>query len=56
MVKRELHVVNGKVPQHIPFHSFVGFIKDLGFRSIILKCDNEPNTKAVQDVVIHACV
>ena len=24
---------------------FVGFIKDLGFRRIILKCDDEPNTK-----------
>ena len=23
---------------------------------IILKCDNEPSTKALQDVVIHACV
>ena len=32
-----------------------GFIKDLGFRSIILKCDNEPSTKALQDAVIHAC-
>ena len=34
----------------------VGFIKDLGFRRVILKCDNEPSTKAVQDGVIHACV
>ena len=34
----------------------VGFIKDLGFRRIILKCDNEPSTKALQDAVIHACV
>ena len=34
----------------------MGFIKDLGFRSIILKCDNEPTTKALQDAVIHACV
>ena len=34
----------------------VGFIKDLGFRRIILKCDDEPNTKALQDAVIHACV
>ena len=31
-------------------------MKDLGFRRIILKCDNEPSTKALQDVVIHACV
>ena len=32
------------------------FIKDLGFRRIILKCDNETSTKALQDAVIHACV
>ena len=34
----------------------VGSIQDLGFRRIILKCDNEPSTKALQDAVIHACV
>ena len=34
----------------------VGFIKDLGFRRIILKCDNEPSTKALQVAVIQACV
>ena len=33
----------------------VGFIKDLGFRSIILTCDNEPSTKSLQDAVVHAC-
>ena len=33
----------------------VGFIKDIGFRKMILKCDNEPSTKAFQDAVIHAC-
>ena len=39
------------------FISFlVGFIKDLGFHRIILKCDNEPSTKALQFSVIHACV
>ena len=32
------------------------FIKDLGTRRIILKCDNEPSSKAVQDAVIQACV
>ena len=32
----------------------VGFIKDLVFRRIILKCDNEPSTKSVQDAVVHA--
>ena len=34
----------------------VGFIKDLGFRRVILKCDNEPSTKSLQDAVIHACL
>ena len=34
----------------------VGFIKDLGFRRIILKCDGQPGTKALQDAVIQACV
>ena len=33
----------------------VDFIKDLVFRSIILKDDNEPSAKEVQDAVIHAC-
>ena len=32
----------------------VGFIKDL--RRIMLKCVNEPSTKALQDAAIHACV
>ena len=34
----------------------VGVIKDLGFRRIILKCDNEPSTKVLQDAVIQAGV
>ena len=34
---------------------FVGFIRDLGFRRIILKCDTEPSTRSLQDVVIQAC-
>ena len=34
----------------------VGFIKDLGFRRILFKCDNEPSTEALQDAVIQACV
>ena len=33
----------------------VGFIKGLGFRRTILKCDNAPSTNAHQDAVIHAC-
>ena len=41
-------------PHSISF--LVGFIKDLGFRRTILKCDHEPRTKALQDAVIHACV
>ena len=44
----------GPTAYSIPF--LVGFIKDLGFRRIILKCDDEPSTKALQDAVIHACV
>ena len=31
-------------------------MQDLGFRRIILKCDNEPSTKALQDAVIRVCV
>ena len=46
MVKRERRVT-------AYFISFLlGFIKDLGFRRIILKCDNEPSAKALQDAVI----
>ena len=29
----------------------VGFVKDIGCRRIILICDNEPSTKALQDAV-----
>ena len=32
----------------------MGFIKDLDFRRIILKCDNEPSTKSLQDAVLPA--
>ena len=52
MAKLERHVVNGKVPLHTPF--LVGFIKDLGFRRIILKCDSEPSTKSLADAVVQA--
>ena len=48
--------MNGKVPQHTPFHFMLVSSKDLGFRRIILKCDHEPSTKALQDAVIHASV
>ena len=45
-----------KGPTAYSISFLVGFIKDLGFRRIILKCDNEPSTKALQEAVIHACV
>ena len=45
-----------KGPTTYSISLLVGFIKDLGFRRIILECDNEPSTKALQDAVIHACV
>ena len=53
MLKLERHVVKGKALQHIPF--LVCFIKDLGCRRIILKCDSEPSTRSLQDAVIQAC-
>ena len=34
----------------------VDFVKNVGFRRIILKCDNEPSMKALQDAMIHSCV
>ena len=53
MVTREQLVANGNVPQHAPF--LVGFFNDLGVRRIILKCDNEPSTKSLQNAVVQAC-
>ena len=44
-----------KRPTAYSISLLVGFIKDLGFRRIILKCDDEPSTKALQDAVIQAC-
>ena len=35
---------------------FLGFVEDLGFHRVILKCDSEPSTKSLQDAVIHACL
>ena len=55
MVKRERRVVNGKGPTAYSISFLVGFIKDLGFCRIILFCDNEPSTKALQDAAIHVC-
>ena len=56
MVKREVHVVNGEFPTANSISFLVGFIKDLVFHRIILKLDNEPSTKALQDALIHAYV
>ena len=43
-----------KGPTAYSISFLVGFIKNLVFRRIILKCDNEPSTKALTDAVIHA--
>ena len=56
MVIRERRVVNGKVPQHTPFHFLLVSSKIMAFAGSFLKCDNGPSTKALQDAVIHACV
>ena len=39
-----------KVPTTCSTAFLVGFIKDIGFRRIILKCDHKPSTKALQRV------
>ena len=44
-----------KGPTAYSISFLVGFIKDLGFRRITLKCHNELSAKALQDAVIHAC-
>ena len=48
--------MKGKLPQHTLFQFLLVSSKILGFRRIMLECDYEPNTKALQDAVIHACV
>ena len=55
MVKTGATCCERKGPTAYSISFLVGFIKDLGFRKIILICDNEPSTKALQDAVIHAC-
>ena len=45
-----------KGPTAYSISFLVGFLRDLGFRRIILKCDNQPSTIALQYSVIHACV
>ena len=55
MVKRDRHVVTGKVPTAYSISFLVGFHQILVFCRIIWKCDNEPSTKALQGAVIHAC-
>ena len=47
VVKRWRLVVNGKVPQHTPFH-FLSHQQNLGFLRFILKCDSEPSTKSLR--------
>ena len=51
MVKR----CERKGPTACSISFLVGFIKDLGFRRIMLKCDDEPSTKPLQDALIQAC-
>ena len=45
-----------KGPTAYSISFLVGFVKDLCFLRIILKCENEPSTKALQDAVIQTCV
>ena len=56
MVKRERHCCGRKGPTAYSISFLVGFIKDLGFRRIIVKCVDESSTKALQNDVFHACV
>ena len=44
-----------KGPTTCSISFFVGFIRDLGFRRIILKCYHESSTKSLQDAVTQAC-
>ena len=44
-----------KSPTAYSISFLMEFIRDLGFRRIILNCDTEPSTKALQDAVIDAC-
>ena len=55
MVQRERRGCERKGPTAYSISFRVGFFKDLGFRRIILKCDNEPSTNALQDAVSQAC-
>ena len=45
-----------KGPTAYSIFILVGFIKDPGFRRIILKYDNEPSTKSLRDAATQACV
>ena len=45
MVKPGATCCERKGPTARPILFLVGLIEDLGFRRIILKCDNEPSTK-----------
>ena len=46
----------GPTAYSISFHFLLVSSKILVFRRIILKCDDEPSTNALQDAVIHSCV
>ena len=45
-----------KGPAAYSISFLVGFIKDLGFRGVILKCGKEPSTRALQGAGVQACV
>ena len=49
------YVLRTEGPTAYSISFLVGFIKDLGFRRIFSKCDNEPSTTSLQDAVIRAC-
>ena len=53
LVKREQHVVNGKVSLHMPFHFLSVSLNIVIFAVSFLKCDNEPSTNSLQDAMIQ---
>ena len=55
MVKLGRRVVNGKVPEHTPFHFLWVSSKILVFAESFLKSDNEPSTKSLEDALIPPC-
>ena len=51
-----LFMCERKGPTAYSISFLVGFIKDLDFRRMILKCDNESSTKAIREAMVHSCV